>query len=323
MIDLYPYVLYYIIMRTGNVMNTLRNTIGRSRACIGFLAAAAMLATAPVFAFHPLITDDSGTQGKGKFELEFAFQHDHDNYYWLDTAPQSYVDDFLELNSVTGRRHTRDDMNQVSFGVTYGIVDNLDVAIGIPYQHVRSKERRNFIDGNFQFLYLKTSSIASGLSDVNVELKWKFFEYNQLSLALKPGIFFPVGDEDKGLGSGRVRPYGYFITTVATDYVIMHLNLGYIRNQNRLNEREDIWHGSLAIEFVLVKDYLKLVTNGGLERNPSRRSNIHDIFVLGGFVVSPTPNCDIDAGFKYGVAPKGTESPGADYSILAGFTVRF
>ena len=108
-----------------------------------------------------------------------------------------------------------------------------------------------------------------------------------------------------------------------TEHVMLHLNVGYVRYENNQDQRQDIWHGSLAVEVVLVRDWLRFVVNTGLQQNPNKNSMIQDVFVLGGLVFSPTDICDIDVGFKYSIAPKGAESPGADYTALAGVTVRF
>ena len=150
-----------------------------------------------------------------------------------------------------------------------------------------------------------------------------FFEKNGLSLAFKPGATLPLGNEDAGFGSGRFRPYLYFILTYQAEHFAFHFNAGYIRNENNQHQRQDIWHGSLAFEVILVKDYFKFVANTGLERNPDKRSRLQDAFLLGGFIISPTDVCDLDVGFKWGMEPKGTESPGSDYTILAGLTIRF
>jgi hypothetical protein len=39
---------------------------------------AILLIASPSWAAHPLITDDTGTQGKGKFQLELNGQYDWD-----------------------------------------------------------------------------------------------------------------------------------------------------------------------------------------------------------------------------------------------------
>jgi hypothetical protein len=87
----------------------------------------------------------------------------------------------------------------------------MDLVVGVPYLHVRTKERGS-------------RSSQAGVSDVSVELKWRFFEESGWSLALKPGITIPTGDRDKGLGSGRVSPSLFLITTKEIEAWAFHLN---------------------------------------------------------------------------------------------------
>jgi len=42
---------------------------------------------------------------------------------------------------------------------------------------------------------------------------------------------------------------------------------GYIRNENKVDERKDIWHASFAATWEVVKN-LKLAADIGIERNP-------------------------------------------------------
>jgi len=277
---------------------------------------------APALSFHPLITDDTGTQGKGNTELEFAYQYEEDRYRWFDRTPESVIE------GTWGKVYTRDSANEGSFGVSYGIIDPLDIVIGVAYGHSRSREGRMFYNPplfptGLQGFYYTSVSTDSGIVDPLVELKWQFFAKDGLSLAIKPGATLPLGNEDAGFGTGRFSPYVYFILSYETDYFNLHFNAGYIRNENNQHERQDLWHGSLAMEVVLVKEWLRFVVNTGLEHNPDMRSTLQDVFILGGLVFSPNDICDIDVGFKYSIAPKGVESPGPDYTALAGFTVRF
>ena len=74
-----------------------------------------------------------------------------------------------------------------------------------------------------------------------------------LSFAIKPGITLPNGNEDKGLGNGKLSSGAVFITTKEIKPLAFHLNLGYTRNGYKLQadkaaNRNDIWHTSLAAE---------------------------------------------------------------------------
>jgi len=193
-------------------------------------------------ASHPLITDDAGTQGKGKYQLEVNGE-------------------YLNINGNT--------TTELSATFSAGITDNLDLVVGLPYQFLRTKDE----DGN--------RTTENGMSDASIELKWRFFEKNGLSLALKPGVTLPSGDDEKGLGAGRATFSLFFITTKEVAPWVFHFNLGYTRNENMNDERRDIYHASLASEFEAVKN-LKVVANIGGDTNADRGSNIHPIFLLGG-----------------------------------------
>ncbi len=233
------------------------------------------------FAAHPLITDDTGTQGRGKFQLEFSGEYGHD-----------------KENGITA------EVTELSATLTYGITDSTDIAIGIPYQYIKTED-------------FGTIAKQSGLSDISLSMKWRFYEEDGLSLALKPGITLPTGDEERGLGAGKMTYGIFFITTKAIEPWAFHLNLGYIRNENNIDERKYIWHASVASEANIIED-LKVVANIGIERNPDRTSNTHPAFILGGIIYSIMENLDFDIGIKGGLNKSET-----DYSVLAGITLKF
>nr|NIN00664.1 transporter [candidate division Zixibacteria bacterium] len=221
------------------------------------------------YAAHPLITDDTGTQGKRKFQVEFTGEATYDKETDLDGK-------------------TRETGGELSAIVSYGIIDNIDIVLGIPYQWARVK-----VDG-------VTVSDEDGLSDISLEGKWRFYDKERLSFALKPGITLPTGNEKRGLGAGRATYSMVFITTKEIKKLAFHLNLSYTRNENKVDERNDIWHASLASELEVVKD-LKAVANIGIERNPDKSSSTDPAFLLGGLIYSLLENLDIDLGFKVGL----------------------
>ncbi len=229
------------------------------------------------FAAHPLITDDTGTQGKGRFQLELNAEYKVEK----EDGSTEKVFDFTPT-------------------LSYGIAETLDLVIGLPYQQIK-------ID----------SFKENGLGDLEVQAKWRFYEKDGLSLALKPGISFPTGDEDKGLGTGKTSYSLFFIATKELKPVNVHLNLGYIRNENKFDERKNIWHASFAGEME-VSEKLKLVANVGAETNPDRSSNTAPSFALLGFIYSINDNVSIDFGYKYGLT-----KPETDSSYLFGIAIKF
>jgi len=227
------------------------------------------------YAAHPLITDDTGTQGTGKFQLEVNGEYSNDNG-----------------NTIT----------EISAILSAGIRDNIDLVITMPYQFLRTKDEAGH----------KTSE--NGISDVSIELKWRFYEKDGLSLALKPGIIIPIGDENKGLSDGKMSYSLFLIKTKEMEPFTFHFNLGYTKNRKELR---DIWHYSLAGEYRVIKP-LRIVANVGGETNPDRNSHVHPLFLLGGVIYSVSENFDIDFGVK-----NGLNKAEADYTLLAGITLRF
>ncbi|MDI6801495.1 MAG: transporter [Thermodesulfovibrionales bacterium] len=232
------------------------------------------------YALHPLITEDTGVQGKGNTELEFGMEYARE--------------------SEDGQKQTT---SSAALTMAYGLTDAIDLIVGIPYQRLRTKTDE--------------TTTENGISDMIVELKWKFYENNGLSLALKPGISIPSGDKDKGLGNGKAAYGIYFITTKEIEPVTLHFNAMYKRNENSIEQRKDLWHLSLAAE-VKVADGWRIVGNIGMDRNTDKESGKNPSFALGGLVYSPTKDIDIDLGYR-----QGLNKPATDYSILAGITWRF
>jgi hypothetical protein len=246
----------------------------------------AMFLATSSFAAHPLITDDAGTQGKGKVQIE-------------GNAEYSREEESSEGIS------TRETAGEIASIISVGLTDNTDLVFTAPYQWLRVEE-----DGT-------TIQRENGLSDFSLELKWRFFEKNGWGLALKPGISLPTGKEEEGLGTGKAGYSIFFISSRTMDPWAFHLNLGYFRHENTLDEREDIWHVSIASELEVAPG-LKAVANLGQERNPENLSDTHPLFFLGGLIYSPKENLDLDLGAKIGL----NESEN-DFSILAGITWRF
>lgn len=153
-------------------------------------------------AFQPLITDDTGTQGSGHHQLEFATSRD--------------------------RASSNDDTTKTYNGngvYTYGLTETLDVFASTSYAsiHTRSTDRR-----------------VSGLKNTTVGAKWRFFESEETgtSLALRPELSIPVSaqHEQRGLGSGKVSGNLNLILTQEVPFGAVHANAvvgrDRFRNQN-------------------------------------------------------------------------------------------
>jgi len=235
------------------------------------------------YAAHPLITDDAGTQGKGKAQFEFIGEYDHEKKDGITT--DSIVAPTIPV-------------------LSYGMTDDTDIVLGIPYQNVRTIDAQN-------------ATTVDGISDASLEFKWRFYENDGLSFAMKPGVTLPTGNDEKGLGAGRVTSHLFFITTKEVKPWELHFNLGYIRNENKVNEKMDIWHASLAGVLDIFKNLI-VVANIGVESDCDKASTADPVFILGGLIYSISENLDLDIGIR-----EGFNNHGTDYSIPAGITWKY
>lgn len=233
------------------------------------------------FAAIPLITDDTGTQGKGKSQVELFGEYGHDR------------EDF-----VTNKN------SDLSATFSYGIIDPIDVVVSVPYEAWRKIDSDSMVE-------------RIGIGDLAIEAKWRFYEREGLSVALKPGFTIPTGDENGGLGTGRLTYYIYFIASKEMETRAFHINLAYIRNENRVGERSDIWHASVAATVNVMKD-LKLVMDIGGETHPDSTSMTPPVYILGGLIYSPSEKFDIGIGVKGELTKSET-----DVAVRGGITFRF
>lgn len=185
--------------------------------------------------------------------------------------------------------------------VTYGLADRFDISLSLP--HVVNKA--------------DDVATESGVGDVALGVKWRFLDADALKMALAAEITTPTGNEDKGLGAGRTQ-YG---TTLIAAYELGDLslfgNLGYRYNDNRVEERKNIWQYAIAAEYKLSEQW-SVNTEYAQERNTDSSSN-RDPSTLGlGFTFSPSELLDVDVAYQHGL-----NHAADDHLISAGLTFHF
>ena len=250
----------------------------------------------------PLITDDTGTQGKGKFQLELVGEYIHDK------------EERVTYNN-----------SDLSATLTFGIIDPIDIVLSIPCQAWRTNDSDS-IEKEY------------GIGDLAIEAKWRFSEIGNWSFALKPGLTLPTGNDSRGLGTGKAAYRVLFIGTYnvgeehsapegrriespeekAMHHVewSAHFNAGYIRNENSAGERRDLWTYSVAGSFEFIEDF-HVVADLGAQTNTDRESSTHPAYFLAGFIYSPAENIDLGLGMRFGLS-----SAEEDYSGRGGITFR-
>jgi len=250
------------------------------------LLAGALTVPSPSFAARPLKTDDAGTVGKGKVQVELGVESSS----WKNTEDDIKIKE-MEM--------------EASCVFTYGLMDTVDLVAGFSYVWGKVEE-----DGETVF-------DANRLSNVSLEAKWRFFEKNGFGLALKPDITLPTGNHKKGFGTGRVT-YGLtFVASKEIEPFAFHFNAGYTRNENRVEERKDIWSASVAATYEAMKG-LNMVVNIGFERNADPTAQTTPAFALVGLYYAVNDYITLDAGFKFGL-----NRAEMDHAVIAGITIAF
>ncbi|MDH5579407.1 MAG: transporter [Betaproteobacteria bacterium] len=227
-----------------------------------------MAAAADARAAHPLITEDTGTQGAGRYQLRVFAE---------------------ELEE----RGTRRDVEVYTGVLSYGIAEKADVQVGLPL----------FRDG------------PDGLGDASLDLKWRFFERNAASLALKPGITLPTGDERDGRGSGKVTYGSLIIVSYAPGAIGLHAHAGFRRNENKLGQRESLRQFAAAATY-RVGD-VRFVGELTRETNPVPGGGTVRYSTVGA-IWSMTRDVDLDIGWR-----DGNGSAPVDEALLLGVAVRW
>ena len=242
-------------------------------------------------AAHPLVTDDTGTQGKGRFQLELNGEITHDDE---GSAGITVKERSAELATI----------------LSTGITEDIDIIVGFPWQWSRVKENGMVVDDN------------NGAGDTSLEVKWRFLKRDGFSLAVKPVVTFPSGDEHRGLGNGKISYGATLIASQEWERFFVHANAAYTRNEFRLeidrhSNRHDLWHGSIAAGAEVVKN-VTVVANVGMETHGDRETDTWPAFILGGVIYSVTDNIDLDLGVKGAL-----NHPEPDIAALAGMAWRF
>lgn len=149
-----------------------------------------------------LYVDDTSTTDKRHFYAEFSYDYyrDAENFYDLDTG--GYIKDASKEQDVT-------------FYLSYGLMDNWDVGLTVPYV---------FLESN------SLEKMTSGFCDMVLETKYRLWEENGVlpSYAFYFDIKFPSANKKKELGSGA---YDFTINNIFTKNIgknILDFNLGYV-----------------------------------------------------------------------------------------------
>jgi len=219
---------------------------------------------------YPMDTDDAGTLGRGKGQIDLNLELSYEKESSDQEVPARKAEESASLSA------------------TFGLTENLDLSLELPYEWQDAYVSGQLVERN------------EGIADVNLDLKWRFWESGDWGFALKPGLSLPTGNDRRGLGSGRTAYRLYFITTRELDPWAFHLNLGYQRNENTVDDRTDLWHVSAAAELKVAKDWT-IGVDLGTERNPEEHSGTHPAYALAEVGYDVSERLSLEADVKFGL----------------------
>ena len=232
---------------------------------------------APAWADHPMLTGDTDVLDKGQWELELHGERARDRENGVRTRASN-----------------------VAATLARGITDKLEAEIELPFL-------REVTGGN----------VTQGRGDVSVSAKWRFYERDAVSLAVKPTLLLPTGRDDEGLGAGRMR----WATTLAAAYALGRIellaNLGYLRNRNQVGEPAHVWQASAALRYTAT-DKLKLVLDNGKDSSPDPAARAPGRDLVLGVIYEPRDGIELGLGLK-----RGLNDEADDRALRAGIKIRW
>jgi len=240
-------------------------------------------------AMHPLITDDTGTQGTGAVLVESNVNYMKNNEFRSTAVPLAF---------------------------TVGINEAMDVGVEVPFLILRPSPvtgipESGFSDVNFKFKHRFYES----------EKKDGEQGQPERSLAYQIAYSQPSGDEEKGLGAGIARWSARLLGTTAWEATEVSANLGYDSSGKALRRGGFVvdYAVSLSVtaKYVRTKPWepvaelavIKVKGTDGYERIA---------MALAGIIYEPSERFYVDAGIRFGLN-EGSE----DYTLLAGFGYKF
>lgn len=209
----------------------------------------------------------------------------------------------IELNGENTSKQAGIGRQQLwSSTLTRGIGDHLDLYVNVPYMRTQNT----------------SDDAGSGIGDAEIGAKWRAYENGPLSIGLKPYLSVPTGNNDKGLGNGRVNGGAKLLVQYdAGESWTLLFNAGMLFQPNRQQDRQNLWQVS-SVVLSHVRENLHLVADIGISRNPEPAQDTNPAFAIVGVIYSPAKQVDLDVGYRKGLNPQ-TYS----HSLMAGLTVRW
>lgn len=215
-------------------------------------------------AAHPLATDDAGTQGDGGWQLEI-------NADYLHEAEARTQQRFANVTLSTGASDSFD----LFFNATA----------------LRSESEA---EGG-------GATVARGAGDASLGAKWRWFENDDIALALKASANLPTGDAERGLGNGLPYYSGAAIVSLEVGaWTLMANAVGLYFAGDVDEQRKWQWAVSTAAGYEL-SDSWQLVGEVIAYSGDAPGSVGNTGLATLGVIYRVMPSFDLDVGYRRGL----------------------
>jgi hypothetical protein len=195
--------------------------------------------------FGPILAERADTIGRNKLSVGFTFQRfvydklDGFNLHDLHTTiPLIVAASPTQLLPATASQTVNVDLqyNQNTIFATYGITDRVDasIAVPIPTVHLGIALNSNIVltqsPGPAFPVFASGSHTASGLGDINLQVKGTVLSKESAKLAVGAVLRLPSGDEYEALGAGTTGIRPFIAGSISYKRISPHVNFGYQLN---------------------------------------------------------------------------------------------
>ena len=218
-----------------------------------------LAASGTAWAAHPLQTDDTGTQGTGGWQLEV-------NTDRTQSRPGGVRRSDQQLNTT----------------LSYGLTDQLDLAINQPYSWQRPGDAAH----------------SHGVNDASLGLKWRMLDNaHGWTLALRPTLTLATGSTRQGLGNGRSTLGAELLSALEMGPWQWLANAGFTYNDNTTGDRKQLWNASTALLYNWGSSWT-FAAEWTAARNASHSSPASLHTALLGVIYHHGDKTDIDLGLR-------------------------
>jgi hypothetical protein len=250
-----------------------RDALALCAATLPLIVAMPLLIFSPLaVAGFPLSTEDTGTLGLGKSKIEI-----------------------IRERGVEEEAGARETSVTNELAIIHGLRENLNVFLALPYKDERARDA----GGSAAHVY--------GVGDVKVGMKWRYFEKDHLSLALKALVSTPSGDDQKQLGAGKPTQSFDALLGYQIELWEFSFDAGYKLNHNTQNQRERLGRVSVAVERS-VSSRWKVMADIGVASNNSKSTNKPPAYLGAGLSFALTKDASLDVGVKRGLTSVETDT---------------